>query len=193
MNALISTLSPSATSMIRLDHTHVLATFHQYRIDTPAATKRALVNTTCLALEIHAQLEEEIFYPAMRAVATDAAVIDKSVPEHDEMRRLIAELRSLEPRDPRYDACYMELMRSVLHHVADEETVLLPQAERLIPEQLGELGARMTRRRLALAAPKAGQIVVNTLTAMPAKALMMAIGVMLAGAYMMERGARTHR
>ena len=48
---------PTITNMIRADHTHVLATFHQYEIDTSPGTKKALVNTICLALEIHAQLE----------------------------------------------------------------------------------------------------------------------------------------
>jgi hypothetical protein len=48
---------PTVTNMIRVDHTHVLATFHQYEIDTSPGTKRALVNTICAGLEIHAQLE----------------------------------------------------------------------------------------------------------------------------------------
>src|SRR5205085_2825614 len=96
--AMLSTLKaivPTVTNMIRADHTHVLATFHQYEIDTSPGTKQALVNTICLALEIHAQLEEEIFYPAMREIARDAGVVGKSVPEHDEMRRLIAQLRTV--------------------------------------------------------------------------------------------------
>src|SRR5690606_10163585 len=76
-------VAPSATSMIRMDHTHVLATFHRYRIDSPVNVKRGLVNTVCIALEVHAQLEEEIFYPAVRAISDNEA-IRKSVPEHDE-------------------------------------------------------------------------------------------------------------
>jgi DNA-binding transcriptional regulator YbjK len=54
-------------------------------------------------------------------------------------------------------------MRDVLHHVADEETVLLPQAEKLLSKQrLEELGTQMTSRRLALLKPKAGKIAKNT-------------------------------
>ena len=68
MNAILDKVSPSATKMIRMDHTHVLATFHKYQTDTAPQTKRGLVNTVCLLLEIHAQLEEEIFFPAVRAV-----------------------------------------------------------------------------------------------------------------------------
>ena len=128
MNPLLKNLSPTATNMIRMDHTHVLATFHQFEADTRPQIKKALVNTVSVALEIHAQLEEEIFYPAVRRVVTDPVVIDKSVPEHDEMRRLIARLREMAPGDADYDRTFMELMRDVMHHVADEETVLLPAA-----------------------------------------------------------------
>ena len=107
MHKALKTLIPTVTNMIRADHTHVLATFHQYEVDTAPGTKRALVNTICFALEIHAQLEEEIFYPAMRSIAGDAGVVGKSVAEHDEMRRLIARLREMGPGDAGYDATVM--------------------------------------------------------------------------------------
>ena len=95
-----SKLSPSITGMIRMDHSHVLVTFHKYTVDAPAGRKKAIVNTVCLALEIHAQLEEEIFYPAMRQVDDGSEVLGKSRPEHDEMRRLIGTLRAMEPGTP---------------------------------------------------------------------------------------------
>lgn len=189
MNKVLTSLSPIITDMIRMDHTHVLATFHQYRIDTSPKTKQALVNTACLALEIHAQLEEEIFYPAMaEAAGSDKDTVEKSYPEHDEMRSLIAELRGMEPGNADYDDTFMELMRDVLHHVADEETVLLPQAERVFSkDRLEELGAQMTKRRLQLAAPRAGAIASNMLRALPASSMLMAAGALVAGTYMVKR------
>lgn len=190
---LTNKLSPTITNMIRMDHTHVMATFHQYEIDTNPQTKQALVNTACLALEIHAQLEEEIFYPAMRDAATDKQVLDKSVPEHSEMRRLIAKLRSMAPTDPAYDQTFMELMRDVLHHVADEETVLLPDAERTMgADKLSELGAEMTKRRLQLAAPRAGEIAMNTMRGFPTSTMLVAAGAVLAGTYMARRAFVRH-
>jgi hemerythrin superfamily protein len=187
MNSLASTFSPSITSMIRMDHTHVLSTFHQYKIGSSPSAKQALVRTACLGLEIHAQLEEEIFYPAMRAAAPDNHILDKSVPEHDEMRRLIAELRDMEPSDPAYDQTFMELMRDVIHHVADEETTLLPEAERIMPERLSELGAQMTKRRLELAAPHAGELAMNSFQAASASTMLFAAGALLAGSYLVKR------
>lgn len=186
-NTITNTLSPTITNMIRMDHTAVLEIFHQYEIDTSPQTKKALVNTACLALEIHAQLEEEIFYPAMRVIATDSTVVDKSVPEHNEMRRLITALRSMDGSNPNFDQTFMELMRNVLHHVADEETTLLPQAERMLPHRLGELGAEMTKRRLQLTAPHAGELAANTVRGFPASSMLMAAGAVLAGTYLAKR------
>lgn len=183
---LFAKLSPSITKMIRMDHTHVTLTAHRYTADASPDKKRAIANTICTALEIHAQLEEEIFYPAMREIAADNPVLAKAQPEHDEMRRLIAQLRTMEATDPAFDGCFAELIRDVMHHVADEETVLLPLAEQLLRERLGELGARMTKRRLELAGPRAGEIVINSARAMPASTMLFA-GGLLAGAYLLGR------
>lgn len=180
MNAITSALMPNATNMIRLDHTHTLATFHQYKTTSKPQVKRGLVNTVCLALEVHAQLEEEIFYPAVREVS-DSEALQKAVPEHAEMKRLIGLLRDMEPEDVRYDDTFMELMRDVMHHVADEETLVLPEAERLLQDQLGELGSRMMKRRLELVAPRTGDIAVNMARAMPGPSIAMLAGATFAG------------
>lgn len=186
-NTLSSTLSPTITNMIRMDHTAVLEIFHQYEINSSPTTKKALVNTACIALEIHAQLEEEIFYPAMRVVSIEKSVIEKSVPEHNEVRRLIAQLRSMEATNPAFDQTFMDLMRNVLHHVADEETTLLPEAERVLGPRLSELGADMTRRRLQLTAPRAGELAANTARSFPTSSMLMAAGAVLAGTYLAKR------
>jgi hypothetical protein len=172
--------------MIRMDHTHVLTTFHQYEADASPRVKKGLVDQACVALEIHAQLEEEIFYPAMRAVA-DTEFVRKSVPEHDEMRRLIAQLRKLEPADAGYDESFYQLMNTVMHHVADEETLLLPAAERVLADQLGELGAQMTRRRLQLAAPRSGEIAGSMARSMGAGTVVAGAGALLAASYLFSR------
>lgn len=187
MNPALNKLSPTITNMIRMDHTHVLLTFHQYEIGISPKKKQALVTNACLALEIHAQLEEEIFYPAMRLLTGETAALEKSVPEHDEMRRLIDKLRGMKPTDSTYDQTFMELMRDVLHHVADEETVILPEAERRLGRQLDELGARMTKRRLQLMAPHAGELASSTLRSFPTSAMMVAAGALMAGTFLVKQ------
>ena len=80
MNPLFRKLSPKATHVIRMDHSHVLTAFHQYDEDASPQQRKALANTICLALEVHAQLEEEIFYPALRALQPDGAVLERASP-----------------------------------------------------------------------------------------------------------------
>ncbi len=182
----LNKLSPSITDMIRFDHSHVLVTFHQYTGTTRSSVKKALAETICDALEIHATLEEEIFYPVMRRLDGDDPVIRKAEPEHDEMRRMIAELRSCAATDLRHDSLLHELMRDVMHHVADEETILLPHAERMLDTgHLNELGAAMTKRRLELLKPKAGKIAKNTAVGFSGSTTAIVVG--LAGALVAAR------
>ncbi|TFW15444.1 hemerythrin domain-containing protein [Duganella callida] len=186
-------LSPTITDMIRFDHSHVLVTFHQYTADAKPKVKQALADTICNALEIHATLEEEIFYPAMRGIDSGEPVLQKSVPEHNEMRRLIGELRATEPGDVRHGQILHQLMRDVIHHVADEETVLLPHAERLLgKDRLSELGAEMTRRRLELAGPKAGKLAMDTAIGFSGSTTALVLGVVgtVAAATLLTRKAK---
>jgi iron-sulfur cluster repair protein YtfE (RIC family) len=193
MGQAVSRLSPTITNMIRMDHTHVMATWHQYAVDASPGAKRAIANTISLALEVHAQLEEEIFYPALREYDVDMKVLDKSEPEHDEMRRLIGELQDLDPREAAFDDTLAELMRDVMHHVADEETVLLPAAEReLGPQRLSELGAQMTRRRFQLIGPRTGELVRNHARVFPTSTVLMTVAAATAG-LMLVRSLRHRR
>jgi len=186
-------LSPTITDMIRFDHSHVLVSFHQYTAGATPKVKKALAETIASALEIHATLEEEIFYPAMRGIDSDEPVLLKSVPEHNEMRRLISELRSTPSGDVRHDQLLQQLMRDVIHHVADEETVLLPQAERLLSkDRLSELGADMTKRRLELAGPKAGKLALDTAIGFSGSTAAWTVGIVgaLAAATLLSRKPR---
>ena len=193
MGSIVGKVAPSITNSIRADHASVLATFHQYEADTPSPTKQALVETACTALEVHAQLEEEIFYPALRKVAGDNSVLEKSVPEHDDMRRLIARLRRLSAVDATYDLTFMALMRDVLHHVADEETVILPEAERLLADRLGELGAQMGKRRIELIGPRIGKLLLNKARIAPLTTALLATGIVAGAGYLVTRTLRSQR
>jgi hypothetical protein len=184
-------MNTSATNLIRDDHARVVSSFHRYRIDFSPIAKRALADAICLDLEVHAQLEEEIFYPTLRIV--EPALVDRSAPEHDEMRRLITLLRTTPPASPEYDVTFMELMRSVMHHVADEETRLLPAAERLLTAQLPELGARMKERRRQLAPPAMDETPGRSGRSLPRRlvrgVMLVPIGGLMA-AYALGRGIR---
>jgi hypothetical protein len=83
-------------------------------------------------------------------------------------------------------------MRDVMHHVADEETVMLPAAEIALKDQLAELGAQYTKRQLELAGPRAGEIGSSLVRGMPGTAMLMA-GGLLAGGYLLKRAFETRR
>ena len=184
MQALLRKAGPSATDMIRADHSRVLTAFHRYKADTSPSRKKAIVDLVCTSLQVHAKIEEEIFYPAMRQAGS--TLLEDLEPEHQEMRTLIATLSGMEPTDAQYDATFMELMRTVIHHVADEETMLLTNAEAVLGERLGELGSRMMKRRMELMAPQAGDMAVQKARAFPG-GVAMAAGALLAGMWLLRR------
>ena len=158
----LAKLSPTVTDMIRFDHSHVFVTFHQFTQDKSPTVKKALSDTICAALEIHATLEEEIFYPVMQTIDPGDSALEKAPHEHADMKRLIRELRTIRGTDDLHDRVLLELMREVIHHVADEETMLLPAAERkLSKERLIELGVAMNKRRIELLAPQAGKVAIS--------------------------------
>lgn len=200
MNSLVDRVTPNITTMIRMDHTHVMALSHRYTADTSESRKRALVTNACIALQVHAQLEEEIFYPALREVLGGDDVLDKSEPEHQHMRELIDELRSQcasdAPLDETFDRKFMTLMRIVIHHVADEETELLPAAERLLHDDLGRLGAEMTRRRIELMKPFAREAAVSAARSFPVGAAtgaaLVTAGALAVGAMVWSRSRNGH-
>jgi len=170
-------VGPEITTLIRLDHTHVLAAFRRYSPHSSPVRKRAIVGHVCLALEIHAQLEEEIFYRALFEADGSTEELDKSIQDHDEMRSLIELLRPMPARHPAYDQTFSKLLRAVLHHVAEEETLLIPLAEVRLRGRLRELGRKMTLRRLALLKPHAGEIVSTTAMTFPVGTAIAAAGV----------------
>ena len=170
--------APKITRMIRTDHANLRAVFHRYTADAPNATRQALADRICVALEIHLKLEEEVFYPALRELYPEGEVILKSVPEHNDIRRLVARLRRMSADDIGFDGAVLDLMRNFMHHVADEETVLLPAADRVLTDHLGELGGRMSKRRFELARPRAGEIVSGLVRSTPPST-----ALMLAGAF----------
>jgi hemerythrin superfamily protein len=192
MNPLLRALAPSVTNMIRMDHAHVTATFHQYHPQGSPRKNQALADNARVALAIHAQLEEEIFYPALRELA-ELKLVDKSLSEHAEIHRMVDALAGMRATDSGFDAAFNELMRDVLHHVADEETTLLPAAERLMPDRLAELGARMARRRMELTLSHAGELSSSLLRSMPESGVVMASGAVAAGAYLFNRAIRSVR
>lgn len=188
---ILAKVSPCITQMIRIDHAAVVALFHKVRPENSESVRAASARSICLALEIHAQLEEEIFYPALREAGVDSSALELAVPEHDEARKLIARVRELADQPAERDQAVRELMAAVMHHVADEETQLLPAAERVMSkQQLDELGGRMSERRMVLMKPHMKEMATNHVKAMPMQTALLAVGAVALGTLLF--GRRTH-
>jgi len=174
-------ICPGITTLIRFDHAHVLAAFRRYRTYLPGPRKRAMVANISLALEIHAQLEEEIFYPALFAAGWSTDDLDKGITEHDQMQALIHGLREMSPRESVFDATFHELIRLVLHHIADEETTLLPFAEVNLRDHLQKLGWQMSVRRLELLKSHKARAALTTAVTFPILTGALVLGTLITG------------
>ena len=95
--------------------------------------------------------------------------------------------------DAGYDRTFHALMRTVIHHVADEESVLLPEAERRMPDRLGELGAQMTKRRMELVKPHMGELATTSVQSFPVMSLLAAASALMLGSLLYRRGSDHRR
>jgi len=141
-----------AIAMLTADHKKVEGLFKEFESLKESGSpkeKTALVEQICQELAVHAALEEEIFYPAVRAAADEDDLMDEALVEHAGAKELIAQLQSMQPRDQLYDAKVTVLGEQIEHHVEEEEGEMFPKAQRAIVDTEA-LGAQMSARKAAL-------------------------------------------
>ena len=148
----------NAIALLTEDHADVLDKFRQYeRLGDGAGTsKQELAQLVCEDLTIHMQIEEEIFYPAVREALDDYDVVDEAEVEHDAAKNLIAEIEEMAPSESHYDAKVKVLGEEVQHHVEEEQNEMFAKIRTTILD-LDALGARMAARKLELKAEFAGE------------------------------------
>jgi uncharacterized membrane protein len=148
----------NAVAMIKEDHRRVESLYHDYqRLDGQPAEQRPVVEHICDVLEIHAKLEEDIFYPAVQArMRQDGPdLVAEAIKEHKMMKRLIGQLQHGGLTDADYNKTVHQLMRDVQHHVREEEEEMLPRAEQQLGTSLEQLGLQMQQRQQELLATRA--------------------------------------
>ena len=145
----------SAIALLMDDHAQVRQLFAEFKKIKSAAgaeaQKAELVQKVCQELLIHAQIEEEIFYPAMRAAIDDEDLMDEAAVEHAAAKDLIMQLLEMTPGEALYDAKVTVLSESIEHHVAEEEGSMFPQARRA-KELEPTLGDQLLQRKQELLA-----------------------------------------
>jgi hemerythrin superfamily protein len=98
-----------AIEMLREDHAKVQALFDQFKSTKDKRTRQHIIKTTCEELMFHAQLEEEIFYPAVRTAIGEEDLMDEAKVEHASAKQLIAELGAMSRSERLYDAKFSVL------------------------------------------------------------------------------------
>ncbi|MGI9245829.1 MAG: hemerythrin domain-containing protein [Steroidobacteraceae bacterium] len=107
--------------MLKDDHRKVDEMFMQFEKARSDDRKRALASNICMALRVHATIEEEILYPAFYEATQDQDLHHEAIIEHDGVKKLIAEIESSGPDDEYFDARVSVLAEMVRHHVREEE------------------------------------------------------------------------
>ena len=115
---------PDAIDLLDADHLSVHAMFESYRDlvrkNAPALQRRALAEEICMELTIHARLEEELFYPAVRDALADDELLDEQEDQHGSQREFVAQILAAAPEDELYDARVAVLAEYVERHVRQE-------------------------------------------------------------------------
>ncbi len=138
-----------AIAMLRADHKKVSGLFDDFEKSRSTAKKKTIVTTICDELTVHAQLEEEIFYPAVKAALKDRELVPEATVEHATVKDLIAQLQGVEPDGEMYDAKVKVLSEYVRHHVKEEQNEMFVRAKKTRLD-MTELGARMAARKSEL-------------------------------------------
>jgi hypothetical protein len=110
-----------AIALLKADHRKVEGLFAQFEKAKDAGRKRDLSNQICLELRVHAQIEEDIFYPACSEEGVDEDLMNEAYVEHDSAKVLIGEIEKTSPDDQYFDAKVKVLSEQIKHHVKEEE------------------------------------------------------------------------
>ena len=147
------TQGQDAFALLTADHRLVKTLFKQFetlsKADETEAEKVALVEQICNEVRIHAQLEEEIFYPAVRAAIDDDDVMNEADVEHASAKDLIGQLEQMSPSEDHYDAKVTVLGEYIDHHVKEEEGEMFPKARKADIDGIA-LGEQLLARKSEL-------------------------------------------
>ncbi|WP_119301476.1 hemerythrin domain-containing protein [Dongia deserti] len=140
-----------ALKLLKADHKEVsdlVAKFEGGRLSKDR--KVAIAKHICMALTVHAQIEEEIFYPAAReAMRSDEDLLDEAEVEHGSIKELVTAIEDSSPDDDLFEARVKVLGEYVKHHVKEEEGQIFPKI-RKSDLDLAEIGQELTARKEAL-------------------------------------------
>lgn len=123
-----------AVNLLDADHKAVKQMFMAYAAlcddGAPASHKLVLARRICQTLSVHAQIEEEIFYPPVRTALHDDTLMDEALAEHAEAKQLIARIEAMKATSPAYDTTVKQLGKLIDAHVLKEREQIFLNASR---------------------------------------------------------------
>jgi hemerythrin superfamily protein len=148
-----ATAGADAIALLKADHRQVEEWFEQFESTRSDERKKKLAGQICQALEVHTQIEEEIFYPAFLQATEEEDIHHEAEIEHQSAKKLIAEIEGSGPDDDYYDAKVKVLSEMIKHHVKEEEQRdgMFAKA-RQSDMDLKELGSQLAARKQELMA-----------------------------------------
>lgn len=149
----VSPKAQEATALLRADHKLVSSLFAEYEKTQSTAKKKQLVARICTELSVHAQVEEEIFYPAVKKAMNDKELVPEAQVEHTSLKTLIAQIKGVEPDGEMFDAKVKVLSEYVKHHVKEEQNEIFPKAKSTSLD-MQALGTQMAERKAQLLAER---------------------------------------
>ena len=138
-----------AVTLLKADHDLMNQLFAEYETASSVANKQTLVAEICIALSVHTQIEEEIFYPAVQSVLINPQLVSQAYVELADVKNLVAELESTEPDAEVYDVKVRVLSEHVRHHVHVEQNQMFPRAKASSLDMVA-LGMQMDARMQTL-------------------------------------------
>ena len=137
-----------ALDVLADDHERIAQLFARFdQLASNGPRKASLVERICEEIELHSRIEEEIFYPSVRAAIDDDALMDEAAVEHETAKSMVAQLHALRPGDFHYDAKVSVLGEYIRHHVDHEERAIFPRARRMTLDLVALARALKARRR----------------------------------------------
>jgi len=137
-----------ATRLLEQDHQTVEQLFARFEGVEDTDEKGPIVDEIIQELSIHATIEEEVFYPAVREATGDEGMVEHSLEEHQEVKELLKDIDGMMPSDPAFHAKVQAVIADVREHVEEEEGEMFPKfREAISTADLEEIGQQLEQAK----------------------------------------------
>ena len=147
----------NAIQLLTQDHKAVQELFDKFEKTRSEDKKAEIAAQVCEELTIHAQIEEEIFYPAAREAIKDTDLLDEATVEHQSAKDLIAQIEEEGPDGELFEAKVKVLGEYIKHHVKEEQNELFPEVRKAKDLDLDALGEQLQARKEELKSGGGGE------------------------------------